>query len=185
MDKIKQLLDLTQWDDLEEGKYNYAAKKRIDIAPLAYEIVVNKPLTNAMVEKVVTFGGGASAKLIRDLYSLCNGLHIGATRFSIYGVLIAVEGGVNPFGYFPPFDIESLNLYSRPSDCPDEYLLVASHYEREPDKKSQQIYHAITNNESIVVVKEGSFDRPIREYKSIEKWIEVEVASALKQKKPY
>ena len=91
MTEIREILKLDQWPDLVVGTNGYAAKRRVDVAPLAYEIVINAPLTGLMIEKVIDFGGRADADLTRDLFSLCNGIRVGATKFAVYGVVGQID----------------------------------------------------------------------------------------------
>lgn len=84
---IKKVFGLEEVADLVVSTNGFAAKRRPDIAPFAYEIVVNRPAKEETVRRFQDYAGGADTSMVRDLFSLCNGLRVGATKFGFYGIL--------------------------------------------------------------------------------------------------
>ena len=179
MRDIRHILNLDQWPDLVAGPNGYAAKRRTDIAPLAYEILVNRPLRPEMIDKMVDFAGGADVSLVRELFSLCNGVRIGATKFAVYGVLGQIDRESSDVASHPPLDINIPNIYGRPGGWPDEYLMVGSSRESRQNQKGQKLVHAITPDGRIVVAGEEGASNALREYKSAKEWLAAEVDCAL------
>lgn len=178
-DEIRRILKLDIWPDFFADPTAFAAKRRPDIAPLAYEISVNKPLGGNTLDKIVGFANGADAALTRRLYSLCNGIRIGATKFGVYGVVGQIDRGSDAGAAHPPLNINIPNIYERPADWPDDHLIVG--FSREPDN-SERLIHAITPNGSIIVAGKGNHLAPYRTYFSVESWLQAEVERALANK---
>ena len=91
MRNIREVLKLDQWPDLVAGPNGYAAKRRPDIAPFAYELKVNKPVDDSTLQTILEFAAGADPELTKELFSLCNGVRVGATKFGVYGVIGAID----------------------------------------------------------------------------------------------
>lgn len=177
MKSIRDVLKLDRWPDLVVGPNGYAAKRRIDVAPLAYEIVINNPLRAETMEKVVNYAGKADRELTRRLFSLCNGIRIGATKFAVYGVLAQIDRGSGDVAGHPPLDINVPNIYGRPAGWPEDYLIVGSSTENSGKMK---MFHAITPNTRIIVAEKGNASAVLREYDTVEQWLAAEVDRAIK-----
>lgn len=180
MKSIREILKLDRWPDLIVGPNGFAAKRRTDIAPLAYEIVINSPLRAEAVEKVVNYAGSADARLTRNLFSLCNGIRIGATKFAVYGVLAQIDRGSGDVASHPPLDINVPNIYGRPKSWPEDYLIVGSSTERGAFGSDSELVHAITPDGRIVVAEETDASIVRREYGSVDDWLAAEVDRAIR-----
>ncbi len=177
--EICRILDLNKWADLIVGVNGYAAKRRPDIAPFAYEILVNKPLREQIVEKVVEFAGGADVNLARSLFGLCNGIRVGATKFGVYGVLGQIDRTSSDLAFHPPLDINIPNIYGRPEGWPEQYLIVGFSEEVFEASVNQKMIHAITPQGTILIAPKDDSSAVCREYSSIESWLSSEVQRAI------
>jgi hypothetical protein len=176
---IKELLNLNQFPDLVESSGGYAAKRRPDIAPFAYEIKVNKPLKAVTVQKVLDYSGGADENLVRELFGLCNGMRIGATKFGVYGVLGQIDRGSVDFTFHSPLDINVPNVFERPESWPESYLIVGFSTEFNDTQSSQDRFHSITPTGKLIVSMASDHKNVFREYFSISSWLASEVQRAL------
>jgi hypothetical protein len=177
---LREILKLDQWPDLVVGPNGFAAKRRIDKAPLAYEIVVNGPLTDEMMEKMIDYAGKADADLTKELFGLCNGIRVGATKFAVYGVMGSqIDRGAADIAYHPPLDINVPNIYGRPKGCPEDYLIVGSSTEDGENQRNQEFVHAITPHGTVVVASEDNISAVSRQYNTVSEWLVTEVQRAL------
>lgn len=177
MKSIRDVLQLDRWPDLVVGPNGYAAKRRPDIAPFAYELVINNPLRAETLEKVVNYAGKADRELTRRLFSLCNGIRIGATKLAVYGVLAQIDRGWRDVAQHPPLDINVPNIYERPTGWPEDYLIVGSSTE---DGGKKKMFHAISSDARIVIAAKESASSVVREYDTVERWLASEVDRAIK-----
>lgn len=183
---IREILKLDQWPDLIVGPNGYAAKRRVDIAPLAYEIVINAPLSEEMIEEIADYAGKADASLTRELFRLCNGIRVGATKFAVYGVSRdLIDRTVGDLACHPPLDINVPNIYGRPKGWPDDYLIVGSSTEDGGNERNQEFFHAVTPQGNIVVASESSNSALSRQYDTVDQWLVTEVERALKDASRY
>lgn len=178
-EEIRHLLELDRWPDLIVGPNGYAAKRRPDVAPFAYEVKINKPLGAEVLEKIVAFANGADPIMTRRLYSLCNGIRIGATKFGVYGVLGQIDRTSKDDAFHPPLDINVPNLYGKPDGWPDDHLIVGFSTEPVESGARQERTHAITPYGSVVVTKTDNAMERYREYSSVEAWLISEIDRAL------
>lgn len=185
MVSIRDVLNLDQWPDLVVGQNGYAARRRIDIAPLAYEIKINAPLSALMIEELIEYAGRADANLSRDLFSLCNGIRVGATKFAVYGVLRQIDRASDDVALHPPLDINVPNIYGRPKGWPDEFLIVGSSTEDGVQAESRKMIHAITPYGSIIVAEEYDYAAVSRGYLAVGQWLAAEVDRALSDANRY
>ena len=70
--KFKPLLELGRWDDLETDISGWRAIRRVDIAPMAYEIKINAPLEGRRLQLVVDF-----AKPVKSEYEIVGIFRVG------------------------------------------------------------------------------------------------------------
>jgi hypothetical protein len=176
---IKKILDLEDFSDLEVSTNGVAAKRRPDIAPFAYEIVVNRPASEETLLRLQDYAAGADASMVRDLYCLCNGLRVGATKFAVYGVLTQGGNVSDDIIFGPPLDINIPNIYARPKTFPDGYLIVGSSKEIDPRGKELKALHSITPDATLVVTNEDDHLAVFRRYYSVEEWLVCEVRRAV------
>jgi hypothetical protein len=177
--EIRSLLRLDQWPDLVVGNGGFAAKRRVDIAPFAYEIVIGKPPREDTLRKLLDYATGADQNLVRDLFSLCNGIRIGATKFGVYGVLGQVDRSTSDATSCSPLDINVPNIYGRPEGWPESYLIVGFSREVERSGQRRRMLHAVTPHGKVTVSSEDDYLEVHREYPSIELWLLSEVQRAL------
>lgn len=176
---IQEVLHLDQWVDLIVGPNGYAAKRRPDIAPFAYEIMVNKPLGGKIIQSILEFAGDADSNLTRRLYSLCNGIRIGANKFGVYGVLGQIDRTSGDLAFHSPLDINIPNIYGRPKGWPESYLIVGFSGEASQDNTFKEMVHAIAPQGTIIVAATHDHLIVYRKYYSIEDWLSSEVQRAL------
>lgn len=181
MMEIVELLGLRELPDFHQTEGGCIAVRRPDVAPLAYEVTVNAPVQASTLEKLVEYGQGASASMIRRLYGLCNGMKVGFGGFDVYGI----PGGqmdrsdVQKAVHIP-FDINDPNIYGRPKDIPDDALIVASgNGLRGSGSETSDPYHIITPDDRIVVATAGRFEVPERTYSTVDAWLVAEFHAAL------
>ena len=174
MFKIRTLLELDQWPDLEASSSGFSARKRIDIAPLAYEIKINAPLEGEFLNKVVKFGLPAKPEATRKIYSLCNGCNIGASKFFVYGN--SFERILERINY-PPFDLQNANLYDRPSHIDPDALIVGGSKGISGSSEVQKYHHTLDSSGCIRAVDDSK--NVVREYEVVEDWLQAEVSLAL------
>jgi hypothetical protein len=171
MVSIREVLELDRWPDLVVHTYGFEARHRPDIAPLAYDISINNPPRAETIEKIVSYAGNADKLLTRDLFSLCNGLRVGATRFSVYGIPVQ---GVR----FPPLDIDIPNIYGRVASWSEDDLIVGTSTEG-TRSAAMKMMHAITPDGRIVVALESDASVVHREYARVRDWLAAEVERAV------
>lgn len=176
---IREILELDRWPDLLVGPNGYAAKRRPDIAPFAYEILVNKPLEGLPLKKIYDFAGAADKRLTKNLFECCNGIRIGATKFAVFGVVDKINRTLDDRAYHPPLDINIPNIYGRPASWPEDYLIVGSSTEGYDDVDIREMTHAITPAGSIIVACEGDYLSVNRSYFEVDEWLSKEVDRAL------
>ena len=180
MGELVKLLKIDQLPDFHRTQNGWIAKRRVDIAPLAFEVVVNNPLGHHMKDRIAGFCGGACERMALRLFGLCNGLHIGATKFSVYGVLgQTVARDAQDEASHIPFDINIPNLYGRPEGWSEEVLVVGTGSETNSDGQKTKLKHGITADCEIIVAEENSYEKPARLYQSVEDWLTFEVGRAL------
>jgi hypothetical protein len=168
---ILELLDLRRFPDLERVSQGYVAIHQPEQGRLSYKVKLNDPLSAGSVEKIVSFGLGAEPSLIRQLYLLCNGLWV--AKFVVYGLLSG------PSGLQQPWDINVPNLYGRPEGFPENFLIVGISEEKNEKGQTIELSHCITADSRVVVVE---LQKPyifLREYLSIENWLQKETERAL------
>jgi hypothetical protein len=175
MPSVRSILNLDQWPDLVVGSNGFAAKRRVDIAPMAYEISINTPLRAEMIEKAVEFAGKADAGLTRDLFSLCNGVRVGATKFAVFGVLGQIDRTPDEVTGHPPLNINVPNIYGRPNGWPEDCLIVGS-----SNEAGLKLLHAITPVGRIIVARKDDVSSVLRDFGSVQSWLAAEVDRAIK-----
>jgi hypothetical protein len=171
------LMDLTKRDDFHEHAGTLFAIHRLDIAPLAYEFQIQAPLCADILEQLVEFGSGANPDSIRTLYSRCNGLRVGATKFSIYGV--RAENMVQPW------DINRPNIYGRPPGYPDDVLIVGHSTENAASGVAETYYHVIEPGPFISIHSTSGYNKLLRRYSSVIEWLMCEIVRALEDQSRY
>ena len=174
MYEVRKLLDLDQWPDLEASMSGFRALKRVDIAPLAYEIEINAPLEGHLLDEVVEFGLPAQAEATQKIYSLCNGCNIGASKFFAYGN--SFEGISDRLNY-PPYSLQTANLYDRPSHIDPEILIVGGSNDGVSLSEVLRYYHTLDSSGCIRVIDDSN--NAVREYETVEEWLKTEVARAI------
>jgi hypothetical protein len=175
MDQIRKLLDLDQWPDLEASMSGFQARKRVDIAPFAYEIQINAPLEGHFLNEVVKFALPALPEATRKIYSLCNGCNIGASKFFIYGN--AFERISDRLRY-QPYDLQNANLYDRPSHIDPDYLIIGGSKESSCDDDEALSHHHTLDCFGWIRVM-GNSKLAVREYETVEEWLQTEASRAL------
>lgn len=173
MPNISNTLNLRRWPDLQRLSQGYVAAHRPENGRYSYDVAVNDPLPEEQIEKIVEFGAGANATLIRDLFSLCNGLWV--CKFAVYGL----RSG--PYGLQQPWDINVPNLWGRPKALPEPYLIVGTCTEKSQDAVGRSFEHCIDNDDAIVVVANDDPTAVVRRYRSISEWLVGESERALSQ----
>lgn len=173
---ISSLLNLENKDGYETSENNHRALLRPDIAPQAFELIVNAPVFEELIHGTLPkFLEGANPDLFETLYSACNGLSVGATKFGVFGFL------TNKQGYKVPWNIEVPNWYGSP-DRPKPSLIVGVSTERTAEGTDLKCYHTIQAEKEIHVTPTGDFDRVLRQYTSVESWLSAEVQRALEDR---
>lgn len=185
MSGIRALLNLDRWPDLEVASQGFAAKRRLDIAPRAFEINVNLPPSRETIEKIGEYAGKADSKTTKSLFKLCNGVRVGATKFGVFGVLRKIEREPGSLGGHSPLDINIPNVHERPQGWPEDVLIVAFSTEDRCEAKGVRHYHAITTDGRIIVAPENKPQAVVREYTSVDDWLVSEVDRALKDVNRY
>lgn len=136
-------------------------------------------MDDSTLQKMLEFAAGADPELTKELFSLCNGVRVGATKFGVYGIIGAIDRSSSDSGYHPPLDINIPNIYGRPETWPENCLIVGFSYESSRGKTDQKMIHAITPNGKVIVAEERDFLAVDREYYSVEDWLSREVKRAL------
>jgi hypothetical protein len=168
---ILELLNLGRFPDLARLRQGYMAIHQPEKGQLSFRIKVNDPLASESIEKIVVFGSGADPGLIRSLYQLCNGLWV--ADFAVYGLLSG------PWGLSQPWDINVPNCYGRPEGFPENFLIVGVSSEKDKEGQMLKRSHCITADGRVVVVELEKPDIILREYRSIEAWLQMESERAL------
>jgi hypothetical protein len=168
---ILELLNLGRFPDLERVRQGHVAIHQPQNGPLSYRIKINDPLPSQSIEHIVGFGLGADPDLIRQLYQLCNGLWV--ADFAVYGLLSG------PSGLSQPWDINVPNLYGRPEGLSESFLIVGLNDEKSADAQTLRLSHCITADGRIVVMELVKPTIFLREYRSIEDWLQTETERAL------
>ncbi|MEM1066460.1 MAG: hypothetical protein AAGJ74_13250 [Pseudomonadota bacterium] len=177
---IADFLGLRDMPNFARTPGSFVAMRRTDIAPLAYEVVVNAPPRPDTLEALVAFADGASPDLVRTLYEACNGMFVGATKFGVYGVR---EAGIDRSDFESatntPWSINLPNIYERPASWPHAALIVGVGDAYATAEESTRLYHSIEAGPRICVSPETDFEAEVRAYTSVEDWLSAEVALAL------
>jgi len=174
MYQIRELLDLDQWPDLEASVSGFQARKRVDVAPLAYEIKINAPLEGHFLNEVVKFALPALPETTRKIYSLCNGCNIGASKFFIYGNSFE---RISDRLVYQPYDLQNANLYDRPSHIDPDLLIVGGSQEFTSGEEVLRHHHTLDGMGRIRIVDSSKL--AVREYETVEEWLQTEVSRAL------
>lgn len=178
LDDIVDLLNLRRWQDFARTSGGWIAKRRIDIAPLAYEIKVNAPPSNAGLRELVQFARPASPDFVSQLYMLCNGLRVGATKFAVYGLRGDLPRDDPEASLHIVLDTNQINVWGRPQPCTEDLFFVGASSEG-PPRNRREHYHYIGTSERIGVVQEGNLGTDVRSYDSVHDWLRAEVERAL------
>jgi hypothetical protein len=167
------LLSLIAVEDLEVSTGGIRALHRPDRAPFAYEAKVIASVYDYLEkEKIPDFLDGANQSVFELLYRSCNGLHIRATKFSVFGFLVGDQSvGV-------PWDIELPNLATR-NERPKATLIVGVGTERSSLGARSKCYHTIQSNPEILVTPHDDFSAVLRRYSTVEEWLRSEIVRAL------
>ncbi|WP_158569342.1 hypothetical protein [Pseudotabrizicola alkalilacus] len=168
---IVELLYLGQIEDLRRLRDGYVAVHLPEVGDFAFKIGINDPLTTESIEKIVDFGAGADPDMIRHLYRMCNGLWV--AKFAVFGLLSG------PWGLMQPWDINVPNCWGRPAGFPEDYLIVGTHQDKDDAGKTLQRSHCITGDGRIVVIDLENHETVLREYRSVEDWLQAEAERAL------
>lgn len=171
MTEICKILKMENFADFQKIGQGYAARHDPERGKFAFEILINDPLSSEQIDKIVEFAVKSNAELIRDLYSLCNGLW--AARFGVFGL----RSG--PWGLQQPWDINVPNYFERPASLPSDYLIVGNSFEIDADGTELKFSHIITGDGRIIVVQLNTPTVIRREYSSIESWLTEEVSAAI------
>lgn len=180
MGNIRELLELDQWPDLETGPNGFIAKRRLDIAPRAFDISIGGPMPIDIRQRLGEFSKGANPEMVELLFSMCNGLKIGfgENQFAIYGIPLALaEGGPKTCVHLP-WDITIPNFDERTDSWPDESLIVGVSSEQ-GETETMTLFHSIEAKLNIRVTLADDFSDVQREYQSIETWLKAEVGRVL------
>lgn len=165
MEEITQLLDLERWGPIEEVNSVIYAKFREDLQPPRSDIAVSRPLPTDWLEKTVTFAKPASETSVRRLFSLCNGLRVGATRFATYAVLTDEYPGTGT-----RLDINVPNIYERPDFISEKDLIVGFGYLKQSAAFSE-VSHVISESGDIYLVNHDSPTEVFRSYECVDDWL--------------
>ena len=168
---ILELLNLGRFPDLARLRQGYMAIHQPEKGQLSFRVKINDPLSSESIEHIVAFGLGADPSLIRSLYQLCNGLWV--ADFAVYGLLSG------PWGLSQPWDINVPNGYGRPEGFPKDFLIVGTNHEKDKEVQTLELSHCITADRRVVVVELEKPDIILREYQSIEAWLQMESERAL------
>lgn len=177
--KVVSILELDQYPDFYCNKYGCMAKRRPDVAPFAFEITLNAPLDSATLREIMAYAKGACQDLVRDLYSVCNGLRVGATKFTVYGVNSELPRDDFDAVQFMPIDINRANIYGRPETYPENCLIIGSSSEISDNGAKLECYHSIENRSIIRVSLKEDFNTILRQYGDVEDWLKSETKRAI------
>ena len=156
--EIQTLLELGRWDDLETDISGWRAIRRVDIAPMAYEIKINAPLEGRRLQLVVDFAKPVKSVYISRLYSLCNGLRIGSLKFAIYGLL---------------------NTYEFPEGIDNDVFIIGVGTEGGKGTDELNSIHYMEIDGNVRVVDKLNVKQVLRSYEDVEVWLKNEFERAL------
>lgn len=101
-----KLLELHSFPDLEILPGGIKAKRRPDIAPLAFEVAIIASAFDCLDENRIPESlEGANQVIFEELFRSCNGLHVGATKFSVFGFITGDQSVGVPWNIEPPNDV--------------------------------------------------------------------------------
>ena len=177
--EIQTLLELGRWDDLETDISGWEAIRRVDIAPMAYEIKINAPLEGRRLQLVVDFAKPVKSEYISRLYSLCNGLRIGSLKFAIYGLLNTYEDPEEiPLGC-STFDISDANTYEFPEGIDNDVFIIGVGTEGGKGTDELNSIHYMEIDGKVRVVDKLNVKQVLRSYEDVEVWLKNEFERAL------
>ena len=167
------LLDLSGQSDLEISSGGIRARHRPDIAPLAFETVIIGSVYDSLNEAALpAFLDGANLDFFEELFRNCNGMHVGATKFGVFGFTTGDQSiGV-------PWDIELPNAVTR-ATRPSGTLIVGTSTETDKSGMRLERYHSIQRTPEIHVTPSDDFSMVLRSYGSVSDWLQTEVSLAL------
>lgn len=181
---IYNLLELGRWDDLLISEEGWEAQCRPDIAMRAYEIRINAPLVPEKMEMVVNFAKPVSATAVKNLFNLCNGLRVGATKFSVFGILNTDSETEKYPLLFSPFDLNIPNIYGRPNGLANDSLIVGSSIESK-SVGGDKLLHVMQLDGQIQIIKKDEAKTCIRRYDDVRKWLVSEFNIAVADRSRY
>ena len=176
--EIQTLLELDRWDDLETDISGWGAIRRVDIAPMAYEIKINAPLVGRRLQLVVDFAKPVKSEYINRLYGLCNGLRIGS-KFAIYGLLNTYEDPEEIPLRGSTLDINIPNTYGFLEDLDNDVFIVGVGTEGGKGTDEINSIHYMEIDGKVRVVDKLNVKQVLRSYEDVEVWLKNEFERAL------
>ena len=167
--KIEEILDVSRFDDAVWTDGGLLAKKRPDVGSHAYEVSIYPPLTEEEIASIARSRPEVKFEFLQDLYSICNGLHIGFGGFSVYGIQKSTGMGF-------PFDLNDPNFYEVPQGLPLEDLVVGT---SRRGGRRKYYYHVFSSSGVIRISPKEDLLRVSVEYASVKDWLRQEIENVL------
>ena len=170
---FERLLEPHRFSDLEILPGGIRAKRRPDVAPLAFEVVIIASAYDCLDEdRIPQFLDGANQVIFEELYRNCNGLHVGATKLGVFGFITGDQSVAVPWNIELPNDVTRAHR-------PKGTLIVGTSNAAEPDGNRVELYHTIQSEPEIHVTAKDNFTNVLRKYSSATDWLKTEVGFAL------
>lgn len=148
---------------------------RPDIAKFAYDVLVNEPMAKPVLESWEDWVGGEFMGDYRELFSICNGLLIGRSKFGVFGFRSDRNGAPIERYVKQPFDIVTPNAYPTGKNLLENDLVVGFSHEGSNETPFQHVFRAPS---TILVLKRDELDSQPRCYQRVRDWLKTEIRSA-------